>query len=184
MPNSSRTPLSFSKTCRTSASGWTTASSCVGVRPTTGSNQGQSDRGRDSRRARQRGVHLADVPRLRSSRSAESTSGVCVSARRLPRIGVPSRYERGRQTTSGGQQDRVAILRRSTSPAALVRGERACLGNRQAMTRHGTGVLVTAPRDTGRRPGDPRQTTPSAYSSETSSQSEPSLVGSPTVHGG
>ena len=122
MPNSSRTPLSFSKTCRTSASGWTTASSCVGVRPTTGSNQGQSDRGRDSRRARQRGVHLADVPRLRSSRSAESTSGVCVSARRLPRIGVPSRYERGRQTTSGGQQDRVAILRRSTSPAALIRG--------------------------------------------------------------
>jgi hypothetical protein len=64
----------------------------VGIFPVTGAYRGQGHRGWCSGSVRQPGVHLENVPRLRSNRTAKFASGVPMYKRRLPRLGVSSRY--------------------------------------------------------------------------------------------
>ncbi|RRJ32977.1 transposase, partial [Halocatena pleomorpha] len=55
-----------------------------------------------------------------------------------------------------GQPDSGGIWRRRrTSPVVSTRGERASVGNPDAMTRHRTGAVVTPPRSTERRVREP-----------------------------
>ena len=96
------------------------ASPQLSARASYRTHQGQSPRSGYPGGESEPGVHVADVPRLWPPRFSTFAGGF--RERRVLGDGVPSGHQRGRQTTSGGQQDRVAILRRSTSPAALIRG--------------------------------------------------------------